>query len=565
MKALHRFVPTAAGLLAIVAAATIATPAQAQRIIEPDARVLVPTFRSPERGLGVEGAEAVRERVQREVPIRQLMVIKKEDINNTLEASGYRPDSALSLNDTKELAKLMRADEIIDGFVTKLPDGQVRIEARLALARDPNIAQPLPAATARNVGDAARQVARDLKDARKQLESNQKCEQAIRESRFDDAIKFANEGIATYEQSTLARLCLAMALSNKKAAPDEILAVTNQIVQIDPKSKLALGLAHDAYIAKGDSAQATETLVKLFQADPTNVALLIDQIIPALVRAGNPNRAVEIVDTLVAQNPNDPQILRTQWLVLLNAQQYKRAVEVGEQLVAIDTAAADTTYYTRTVGALAADSQFQRAAEVAAQAAQKYPQNAGFLMQQGQLLRSLGQLPQAVEVMKRAYALDPKTPNAALFIVVGLSEQGMADSAFAFANQAIAAGADKETIGNALLASVQPLIQKAQESKARADWQAAMTLAKGVNEIAESANSNYFLGVSAFQVGLDALQKLQQTKSCAEARLIEESWTVAQIAMPKGASVDPNTAGQVLNLIQQYSGPVAQYRGQLCK
>lgn len=564
MKALHRFALTATGLFATFAASALVTPAQAQRIIEPDARMLVATFRSPERGLGAEGADAVRTRVQQEVPIRQLLVIKKEDIANTLEASGYRPDSALNINDTRELAKLLRADEIIDGLVTKTPAG-VRVEARLALARDPSLGQPLPAAEARNVGDAARQIARDLKEARKQLAANKKCEQALREEKWDDAIRFANEGIGAYPRATLARLCLASALQSKNASPDEILAVTNQIVEIDPKSKFALGIAHTAYLAKGDSAQATETLVKLFQADPTNVSLLIDQIIPALVRAGNPGRAVAIVDTLAIQNPHDPQVLRTQWLVLLRAEEYKRAVEVGERLVAIDTAAADTTYYTRTVAALAADSNFQRASEVAAQAAQKFPNNPGFLMQQGQLLRSLGQLPQAVSVMQRAYAMDPNVPNGALFIVVGLAEQGLTDSAATFAKQAIAGGADQATIGNALLAAVPPLVSKAQASKAREDWQAAMNMAKTVDDLAPSANSKYFLGVSSFQIGLDALQKLQQSKSCAEARLIEEMWTTTQMAMPAGASVDTATAGQILGLVQQYSGPVAQYRAQLCK
>lgn len=564
MKASYRYALTATGLVASLAAGAVVTTAQAQRVVEPDARILVSTFRSQDRGLGAAGADAVRERVQREVPIRQLLVIKKEDINNTLEASGYRPDSALSANDTRELARLMRADEILDGVVTKTPTG-VRVEARLALARDVSLGQPLPPAEAKDVGDAARQIARDLKDARKQLDANKKCETALREQKWDDAIRFAREGIAAYERSTLARLCHASALQGKKAAPDEILAVTNQIIEIDPRSKFALGMAHEAYKTKGDTAQATEMLVRLFQADPTNVSLLIDQIIPALVRAGNPGRAVAIVDTLAIQNPGDPQILRTQWLVLLNAQQYKRAVEVGEQLVAIDTAAADTTYYTRTVAALAADSNFQRASEVAAIAAQKFPNNASFLMQQGQLLRSLGQLPQSVAVMQRAYAIDPKVPNGALFIVVGLAEQGMTDSAFAFANQAIAAGGDKDAMGNALLAAVPPLVQKAQASKARADWQAAMNMSKAVDDLAPSANSKYFLGVSAFQVGLDALQKLQQTKSCAEARLIEDSWTTAQLAMPAGASVDTATASQILGLIQQYSGPVAQYKKQLCK
>ncbi|MBA3889064.1 MAG: hypothetical protein H0X64_00890 [Gemmatimonadaceae bacterium] len=564
MKALHRYALTAGSVFALVGATAVVTPAHAQRTIEPDARVLVATFRSADRGLGVAGADAIRTRVQQEVPVRQLFVIKKENINETLEASGYRPDSALSANDTRELARLMRADEIIDGTVTKTADGGVRVEARLALARDVSLSQPLPPAEARNVGDAARQIARDVKEARKQLDANKKCEQALREQKWDEAMRFANEGIGLYAQSTLARLCLATALKERGASADEVLAVTNRVIEIDPKSKHALGLAHDAYNTKGDSAQATEMLVQLFQADPTNVSLLVDQIIPSLVRAGNPDRAISIVDTLVVQNPGDPSLLRTQWLVLLNAQQYRRAIEVGEQLVSLDTAAATADYFARTVGALAADSQYQRAAEVAARAAQRFPTNATFLMQQGQLLRSLGQLPQAVAVMQRAYAIDPLVQNGALFIIVGLGEQGMADSALAFATTAIAGGADRESIGSALLGAVGPAVQKAQDSKLRADWQSAMAMAQAVDRIAPSANSKYFLGVSAFQVGLDALQKLEQTKSCAEARLIEDVWATAQMAMPAGASVSAETAGQIMGLIQQYSAPVGQYRRQLC-
>lgn len=565
MKALHRYALMATSMFALAGATAVVTPAHAQRTIEPDSRVLVATFRSPDRGLGVAGAEAVRERVQQEVPIRQLFVIKKENINETLEASGYRPDSALSANDTRELARLMRADEIIDGVVTTTPEGGVRVEARLALARDVSLSQPLPPAVGRNVSEAARQIAKDVKEARKQLAANKKCEAALREEKWDEAIGFAREGIAQYERSTLARLCLASALQGKKASPDEVLAVTDQIIAIDPRSKFALGMAHQAYEAKGDTAQATEMLVRLFQADPTNVSLLVDQIIPALVRAGNPQRAIAIVDTLVVQNPGDPQLLRTQWLVLLRAEEYKRAIEVGEQLVALDTAAATADYYSRTIGVLAADSQYQRAAELAALAAQKFPENPSFLMQQGQLLRSLGQLPQAVAVMQRAYEMDPTVPNAALFIVVGLGEQGMADSAMAFAAQAVAAGADSATVGSALVGAAQAAVQKAQESKMREDWQLAMRLAQAADQLAPSANSKYFLGVSAFQVGLDALQKLSDSKSCSEARLIEDVWATAQMAMPAGAQVSAETAGQIMGLIQQYSGPVAQYKRQLCK
>ena len=144
-------------------------------------------------------------------------------------------------------------------------------------------------------------------------------------------------------------------------------------------------------------------------------------------------------------------------------------------------------------------------------------------------------------------------------------KEGLADSAFAFARSAIAAGGNKDQIGTALAGVVGPVVQKAQASKARADWQSALRLAQSADAIAPSANTKYFVGVAAFQVGLDALQKLNETKSCAEVRLAEDSWTTAQLAMPAGAQVSKETAASILGAINQYSANITQAKKSLCK
>ena len=41
-------------------------------------------------------------------------------------------------------------------------------------------------------------------------------------------------------------------------------------------------------------------------------------------------------------------------------------------------------------------------------------------------------------------------------------------------------------------------------------------------------------------------------------------WAASQIAMPQGATVDRNAAGQILGVIQQYSKNVADAKKQLC-
>ncbi|MDQ3949558.1 MAG: hypothetical protein M3282_04355, partial [Gemmatimonadota bacterium] len=274
MKATQRRVLQVAGLVSALAGAAAPVAGQ-NRTVEPDARILVATFRSTDRGLGVAGADAIRSRVAQEVPQKQLLVIRKEDINGTLAASGYAADSALSPSDMRELAKLMRADEILDGTVTRTPDGGVRVEARLLLARDVSLAQPLPPASARNVSDAARQIARDLKEARKQLAANKRCENHLRAREFDQAIAAAREGIAAYPQATLARLCLLSALADtsRKTPPDAVIAAGNEVLAIDPNSRIALGIVFGAQKAKGENEAAVATLTRMQKADPTNPQL----------------------------------------------------------------------------------------------------------------------------------------------------------------------------------------------------------------------------------------------------------------------------------------------------
>jgi tetratricopeptide (TPR) repeat protein len=563
VKAMQRRGLRVAGLVAAVSAAAAAPAVAQQRTVEPDARILVATFRSTDRGLGVAGADAVRSRVSQEVPAKQLLVIRKEDINGTLAASGYAADSALSPSDMKELAKLMRADEILDGTVTRQPDGGVRVEARLLLARDVSLAQPLPAATARNVGEAARQISRDLQAARKQLAANRRCENALRGQQYDQAIAAAREGIAAYPQAALARLCLLSAQREQKAAPDAVVTSANEILAIDPNSRIALGILYEAQKGKGDNEAAVATLMRMQRADPTNTTLA-QQIAGEFIRL-DPARAVTMLRQLVEQNPGDVELTRQLWGAELRAQDYKGAIRTGEALAKLDTSIVDSTFFTRMVASYAADSQPQRAAEYAGRAVRRYPQSAQAHLVFAQTLRRAGQLQQAAEHYRQAVQIDPKVEGGHLALIVTQCELNQADAAFAAGQAAIAAGQDKATIGQALIGCAAPAIRTAQEQKTRVAWQRAYEISNRVDQVASSANSKFFVGVAAFQVGVDALQNLNKTKSCEDVTLIENMWATAQIAMPAGATVDRNAAGQIMGAIQQYSPTIAQAKTAYCR
>jgi tetratricopeptide (TPR) repeat protein len=562
VKAMQRRGLQVAGLVAGLAVVGT-SPAFAQtrqQTVEPDARILVATFRSTDRGLGVQGADAVRSRVSQEVPQKQLLVIRKEDINGTLAASGYAPDSALSPSDMKELAKLMRADEILDGTVTKTADG-VRLDSRLMLARDVALAQPLPPATGRNVGEAARQISRDLKEARKQLAANKKCENHLRERQYDQAIAAAREGTAAYPQATLTRLCAMSALREQKAAPDAVIAAGQEILKIDPTSRIALGLVYEAQRAKGENEAAVATLMQMQKADPTNIAL--QQEVARAIASVDPQKAIPVLEPLIQQNPGDVELMKLMWAVQLRANQYKAAIQTGEALARLDTSVVDSTFYTRMIAAFLADSQPQRAAEFAGRAVQRYPQSATAHAVFGQTLRRAGQLQQAAQHYEQAVRLDPKVEPGYLALVVTQCELNQADAAFASADAAVKAGLDKATIGGALMGCAAPAMRAAQDQKTRAAWQTAYNISNRIDQFAPSANSKFFVGVSSFQVGLDALQNINRSRSCEDVKLVENMWAASQIAMPQGASVDRNAAGQIMGVIQQYSKNVAEAKKSL--
>jgi tetratricopeptide (TPR) repeat protein len=547
------------------------------RAAAPDAntpRLLVAVFQSNDRASGVQAADAIRTRIQNGANVRQLYVIPRTDITNYLESSGYKADSSLGPTDLKELAKLLRADEVLFGSVTRSATG-LRVEPRLLLARDVSLAQPLPMVDAANPPDAARQIERSLQEARKQLADYKACESHIRAKTYLQAIASANAGIAKYPNATLARLCLASAYQEMKLPPDSILRVVSEIRRIDPKNSFAVRLAYGAYDVKGDSENAVRALVQLLNLEPTNPTLQT-QVINALAKLGKPAVAIPIVDTLLIASPGDPQLLRSKWLLTLAAAAsdsgamrlsfLDAAVRAGEEMVRGDTTLADSVYYSRQVAAASGlTTNPARAVEFASRAVQKYPNSAEFWALKANAERKAGQLQVAQQSIARALSVDPKYPNGNLLLAQISLEMNQPDSAVGVARRAVAAGEDAKTWGAFLLAPTQAAFKKAQESKLPEDYERALALAQESEKLATSQTAGFFIGVASFQIAIDAVQKAQKPKSCALAKKAQEMFLLTQANMNSIGRTDAATAQQLINYSGQYAPVADQMVKQYCK
>lgn len=570
MKAMIRAAKIVLGVAATgLPAASLA--AQTTRTIAPPEgtpRLMVATFRATDKGLGAQTAEEVGKKIQDDMGIKKIFVIPRKALCDNLGASGFSCDSTLDPITAKLLATQLRADEYLEGTVTKTPNG-FRVEPRMVLTRDNNMVQPLPVAQGNKLGDIASQISKSLQAARGQLPAERKCELAIANGNAQEAVAAAKEAITAYPQSTIGRICLANAYKNMKMPPDSIIGVAKQVTGIDPHSKPALRLLADAYRAKGDVDAAVDAASELIAADPRN-ASLATEIVNFIASSGRAERAVPIINRAVQENPGDPDLVRLQWLVLLAAKQWKPAVQAGEEMARTDTAAADTTFFTRLAAAYAADSQPQKAAEATARGVAKFPKNASLWSLNCQTQRLAGQTQKAIEACNQAIALDPKAEHVWLRKAQAEMDLKQPDSVVAALKQASANGEDKATISQFMLVLGNQKYKEASDTtqppQARmANYQQAISLLSAADSMAANDNAKFVLGVSAFKLGDLAVRQNQNAKSCDLAKVAQQSFVTAQINSAAAGKIDPKVAQALLTAIPQYQPVVDAQVKRFCK
>jgi tetratricopeptide (TPR) repeat protein len=564
-------------VLTALAALVAASPAVAQNV-KTGERVMIPTLQSADKDLGVQAAEAIRNQLTKQTNIRDLVVVPKADINNSLASSGYSTTEALATGDAKALATLVRAPQYLEGTVTRTPTG-FKIDSRLIISRDMTKGQVLPSAQGAKLEDAANQVARAIKDARKQLPGEEACHNNVSQGKHQEGVAAARQAMGTYPNANIAAACLVEAYAGLKM-DDSVIAISERIRATDPRNIPALrrlittyrgrieatkgSTTVDPVRAKADTTKLLEALGALAASDPTNIRQVQD-VVNEYAILGHANDAIPLVRDLLQNNPGDPQLLHLAWLVYLNAKDYQGAVDIGTEMVRVDTAAATADYYTRLVAAYTALNLPQRASEAAARGQAKFPSDPNLALISANTLYKAGQLQQALDVAKRAVAANPKNANAYFLLASiqgGLSQY---DDVVNTLNQAKANGADATALSQLALQQGSNAYKAGQGSKDRADFQRAIRFLQLSDQLQPSVDAKFLLGASAFSLGQSATNDALERRSCELARMARDAFTLAQINLPAGGQKYPNEAAQLLTAIPQFTPAVNDEIKRFCK
>jgi tetratricopeptide (TPR) repeat protein len=567
--------PRVSGLVLIALLVITASPALAQSSRTGE-RVMIPTLQSSDKTLGVQAAEAIRDQLQKQTNVRDVVVVPKADINNSLQSSGYPTTEALAPGDAKALATLVRAPQYLEGTVTKTPTGY-KIDSRLIISRDMTKGQVLPSAQGAKLDDAADQVARAIKDARRQLPAEEACHNAIAQGKYQEAVAAARQGLVGYPNANILAVCLAEAYNNLKM-PDSVVAVAERVRASDPRNIPALKMLTTTYRARidsprpgvaparlsSDTTELLKVLGALAAADPTNIKLIQD-VINEYAQLKHPEQAVPLVRDLLQTNPGDPQLLNLAWLVYLNAKDYQGAIDVGNEMTRVDTATATADYYTRLAAAYSALNQPQKASEAANLGAKKFPNDPNLSLIGVNTLYQSGQLQLALDAAKKAVAANPKSPQAYYLLARIQGSLNQYDDVVNTLNQAKANGADPMALSQLALKQGSDAYKAGTASKDRADFQRAIKFLQLSDQLQTSADAKFLLGASAFSLGQSAVNDANDKRSCELARMARDAFNLASINLPAGGQKYPNEAAQLLTAIPQFTPAVDNEVKRFCK
>ena len=555
----------------VAASGVVALEAQPTRIApRPDTpRLMVQVFGSADRVAGPLASDDLRERLIRAFPSRILWVIDRKDIIAVLEQSGYDTTAQLAPSDESQLAKAQRADEYIRGRVTRAGDVYTA-EAWIVLTRDNALMQPLPPSTGNRADRAVAGLVKSIQDARSQMDDERQCMSLARGQKYAEAVAAADAAILVYPRATLVRYCKMSVLAAQKASDSVLLAAANEILAIDSLSKNALAVAADAQKQLGNVDESNHLLVRLLATNPTDAALA-NKVVDALAASGKWDVAKTVVLAAVANNPGDMDLISLQFRILTASGDYKPAIKTGEEMALMDTSLVNAVYFNRMIALYDKDSLPQKAAEMAARATQKFPNDAELWQFYAQMLKKAGQVQQSIAAARRALEVNPKIPNGWTQVAIAYNELGFSDSALVALREAKTAGDDANSVGGIALTIGNRFFKAASaaDPKTVAAFQVAFPYLhfadSTITDVQNKTTAKFLIGASSYYIVNVLAQGLAASKSCDEAKLAQATTIDATIYTQQGGRAFPENAAAILGRLNQLSPYVDAQVKAFCK
>lgn len=497
------------------------------------------SYNAPDSAPAVAIGNGIRTRMDK-LSGNQFRVLSRTEMNEALQVFGYPVDAILGALQTRILAQSLNARLLLVTTLTKDQAGKYSVTSRLAGVNDDagNVVTLTQGATP-ELAALGSKVADGFGPALKVWADAKACMDQIKTAP-EKAATSAKKATATMPKHGLANYCLGqLALARgRKADSTEAMQYFTVSVVGDPLSLAAwTHLAAGREVA-GDTAQTIEALKQMLLIAPTNQPLR-ELAFKKFLSYGRPEIAEQVADDGLRLDPTNIDLLELRANAKIFRENYTGALDDLEQIIALDSTRADSTFYVKFLVTASQNPDTVRLVRWSSQALKKFPENLTILQQVTGAYSQLGLSDSLIGAMNLLLKVDTASAvGLALQEAKTRQDNKLFAAAMPFIDFAAQYGnaQSKESAAGLLLNGTLPLLQPPQQ-----DFKAAADGLRRVVQIADPAGryapiASHFLGLSLVNL-ISALDpEAEKQKSCDLAREVEAMTTEADGALVAASS-----------------------------
>jgi tetratricopeptide (TPR) repeat protein len=466
---------------------------------------------------------AMRERIEK-LAGGQFRVLTREEMNLALKQFGYPADAILSPLPLRAFAQSLNARVVINSTVTHDVSGKHLITARLAgLNDDAGMVVSTPVVTSQNHEELGSKVADGFSQVLKVWPDVRACVDQSKTAP-EKAATAAKKALGVVPTHGLANYCLGqLALAGgKKSDSAQAMAYFQTAVKGDPLSLAAWTQLAAGYEVAGDTVRTIEALKQMLLIAPTNQPLR-ELAFKKFLGYGHPEAAEQVADDGLKLDPSNTDLFELRANARAFRENYSGALDDLEQIVALDSSRADSSFYVKYLVFASQKPDTARLVKWSSAALRKFPQNLTLLKQAVSAYSQVGLGDSVIAALNLLVKVDSASA-VGFALQEAKTRQDAKDykGSDPFVALAVKYGDAQARDGAAafMLQGGAPLLQPPQNWQLIADT--TRTVLKYANPAGRVAPiANHFLGLALVNLIAAADKKAEAQKSCDLAKSVE--------------------------------------------
>jgi hypothetical protein len=394
-----------------------------------------------------------------------------------------------------------------------------------------------------------------------------RCENAVRRGEPAVAARSAEEAIALYPASTLARTCLGVVLRFNDVAADSVVRVADAVLALDSVNIL-MAVVRARSLSSLDAKTAPEAWGHVIRLRPDSLDLALTGL-DEMMRLASPRRALDATQLLPPDHRQDPRVRRIAFRAYIAMASWKSAALLGDSLDAEDKEfRGDSTYGIRHVEALRLSGDTLAALSKSARSVREHPGDVALYLQYVKLVHgensaalarglaffprssdlhvlaarasiAAGKRREAIASLSAAVGTDSLLTQGFLQMAELWFDEDQPDSALAVIARSSRGGIHAELLRTYAIARGRQMIRGVSDS-ASTTWRRALTLFSIADSVESRDDTRSLIAASTLQLARGALVVVSKAHDCPDANRANDALVMTAAVLARGVGEGPS-------------------------